>query len=229
MGKRNLSVQVPKNKKNPLRKKFLIFREMELSNSNINKFLIFSPKKAFLIFSQKKPPVFSGLGPKNFPWRNFLYFFLKNLLWKNSFYFLKKPPHFVEMEIPYLYIYIFIFIFQEREFSYISGDGFCFTSWKGTFLYFRKRNFFIHQELELSYISRNGTFLYFGEGIPRTLAYLELEAYSELWHIQNPGIFRSLAYSESWHIQKPGIFKIRSIFRTLAYLELEAYSGLWHV
>ena len=34
--------------------------------------------------------------------------------------------------------------------------------------------------------SGNETFLYFGKGIFRTLTYLELEAYSELWYIQNP-------------------------------------------
>ena len=33
--------------------------------------------------------------------------------------------------------------------------------------------------MKASYISGNGTFLYFGEGIFRTLVYLELEAYSE--------------------------------------------------
>ena len=48
------------------------------------------------------------------------------------------------------------------------------------------------------------------------------------WHIQaysgifrtlfKPDIFRTPAYSEHWHIQHPGIF------RTLACLELEAYS-----
>ena len=31
--------------------------------------------------------------------------------------------------------------------------------------------------------SRNETFLYFGKGIFRTLAYLDLETYSEPWHI----------------------------------------------
>ena len=37
-------------------KTFLIFPEMELSGSNIKKFLIFSQKKAFLIFLKKKTP-----------------------------------------------------------------------------------------------------------------------------------------------------------------------------
>ena len=53
-----------KNKKNPLLKKFLIFREMELSNSKIKKIVIFSQKKAFLTFSQKKPPALSNLSPQ---------------------------------------------------------------------------------------------------------------------------------------------------------------------
>ena len=37
--------------------------------------------------------------------------------------------------------------------------------------------------MELSFTSGNGTFLYFGKGIFKTLAYLKLEAYSEPWHI----------------------------------------------
>ena len=35
-------------------RKFLIFRNMELANSNIKKFLIFSQKKAFLYFGRQK-------------------------------------------------------------------------------------------------------------------------------------------------------------------------------
>ena len=42
--------QDQKNNKNPPRKRFLIFSEMELSSSNIKKIRIFSQKKAFLIF-----------------------------------------------------------------------------------------------------------------------------------------------------------------------------------
>ena len=41
-----------KNKKNPSRKKFFIFREMELYSSKINNFFIFSQKNAFLIFRE---------------------------------------------------------------------------------------------------------------------------------------------------------------------------------
>ena len=56
-------------------------------------------------------------------------------------------------------------------------------------------------------------------------------AYSELWYIQNPGIFktrgifRTLVYPKLWYIQNekyiqnPGL-----LFRTLGYSELEAYS-----
>ena len=50
-------------------------------------------------------------------------------------------------------------------------------------LYFRKWNFFIFQETKLFYTSGNGTFLYFGKGIFKTLAYLEVEAFSESWRI----------------------------------------------
>ena len=48
-------------------------------------------------------------------------------------------------------------------------------------LYFLKRKLFLYfRNLEkIMYISGNGTFLYFGKGIFRTLAYLELEAYFE--------------------------------------------------
>ena len=41
-----------KNKKNLLSTKSLYFQEVELSSSNIKKFLIFSQKKAFLIFRE---------------------------------------------------------------------------------------------------------------------------------------------------------------------------------
>ena len=47
-----------KNKKNPPRKNFLIFQEMELSDSKIKKYLIFSQKKAFLIFPEMEPCTF---------------------------------------------------------------------------------------------------------------------------------------------------------------------------
>ena len=40
-------------------------------------------------------------------------------------------------------------------------------------------------------------------GIFKTMLYPEPEAYSESWHIHNPGIFRTPAYSEPWHIQNP--------------------------
>ena len=38
-------------------------------------------------------------------------------------------------------------------------------------------------------------------GISRTLTYSDAEAFSESWHIHNPGIFITPAYSECWHIQ----------------------------
>ena len=54
-----------KNLKSPLRKKFLIFQKMELSNSKIKKFLIISPKKSFsYIFSKKAPRTFRPRPPK---------------------------------------------------------------------------------------------------------------------------------------------------------------------
>ena len=40
----------------PLKKKFLYTGKMELSNTNIKKFLIFSEKKGFLIFRETETP-----------------------------------------------------------------------------------------------------------------------------------------------------------------------------
>ena len=62
------SAQARKNKTNPLGEKILIFREMEFSNSKIKEFLIFSQKKAFLIFPEMEPCTFwpepSNIFPK---------------------------------------------------------------------------------------------------------------------------------------------------------------------
>ena len=44
-------------------------------------------------------------------------------------------------------------------------------------------------------------------GISRTLTYSAPEAYSEPWHIQNPGLFRAPVYSELWHIQNPRLIR----------------------
>ena len=49
---------------------------MELSNSRIKKFLIFSQKKAFHIFPEMEPCTFWTQAPKLFP----IKIFLKNLL-----------------------------------------------------------------------------------------------------------------------------------------------------
>ena len=92
--------QVPPTPKNPPRKKFLKFLEIELSSSNIKKILIFSQEKAFPIFSYISG---SGHPQKIFifqetePLKSFLYFrkcsklkeflYLRKLnflAWKNS-------------------------------------------------------------------------------------------------------------------------------------------------
>ena len=65
-----------KNKKNPPRENFLYSGKIELSNSHIKKFLIFSRKKAFLCFEKRKPR------------KNFLYFLKRNI----SLYFRKWKP-----------------------------------------------------------------------------------------------------------------------------------------
>ena len=55
-------------------------------------------------------------------------------------------------------------------------------------------------------------------------------AYSELWYIQNPGIFktrgifRTLVYPKLWHIQNQRLLQNPGLFRTLGYSEPEAYS-----
>ena len=46
-------------------RRFLIFRKMKLSSSNIKKVLRFSDKKAFLIFQETNPPPPSKLKKKN--------------------------------------------------------------------------------------------------------------------------------------------------------------------
>ena len=50
--------QSSKNKKNPPRKNFLIFREIKTFDSNIKKFIIFFQKKAFRVFPEVQPCFF---------------------------------------------------------------------------------------------------------------------------------------------------------------------------
>ena len=94
-------------------------------------------------------------------------------------------------------------IFSKENFPYISG--------KETFVYFRKRkprkNYLYLRKGNFLIFSYKKLFIYFEKGRFRTLAYLELETYSEPWYIQNPSIYRT-----------------RSIFRTLIYSEVETYS-----
>ena len=54
-------------------------------------------------------------------------------------------------------------------------------------------------------------------GILRTLCYPD---------IFKTDIYRSLTYSELWHIQNAGIFRIRGIFRTLSNIYDEVFSKL---
>ena len=55
-------------------------------------------------------------------------------------------------------------------------------------------------------------------------------ANSELWYIQNHGIFktrgifRTLVYPKLWHIQNQRHIHNPGLFRTLGYSEIEAYS-----
>ena len=63
---------------------------------------------------------------------------------------------------------------------------------KKTFLIFRKRNFLI--------CSHKKFFFYFGKGIFRTLACLELEAYSEPYYIQNPRHIQHTVKHLRWNV-----------------------------
>ena len=65
-----------KNKKIPSNEKFLYFQEMELSSSNIKKFLIFFQNKTFLIFREMQLSYILGNGNPDKISRNgtFLYF-----------------------------------------------------------------------------------------------------------------------------------------------------------
>ena len=76
-------------------------------------------------------------------------------------------------------------IFSKESFSYISENG----KPGKNYLYFKRT--------ELSYISGNGTFLYFLKGV-------------------------FLKFQETY-IQNPSIFRNRGIFKTLVYSEPEAY------
>ena len=81
-----------------------------------------------------------------------------------------------------------------KKTSYTSGNG---SSKKISYIFFTKRFSYISrngnpekkiifqetESLKTFYISGNGTFFYFWKRVFRTLAYLELEAYSKPWYI----------------------------------------------
>ena len=105
---------------------FLIFPEMELSNSKIKKFLIFSQKKSFLIFPEMEPCTFQLK--------------LEKIKKSTPRKFLK----FQEREIPKK------FLFQRKLFLYFrkrKPRKIIFISGNGIFLCFRK--LFIFQEVTL--------------------------------------------------------------------------------
>ena len=138
---RTFQPKLEKIKKNPPRKKFLIFQEMELLSSNI--------KKIQETETPKKNPYISGnVNPNK----------VSYISGNGTF---QSTP---------------------QKISYISGKGNpeknLYISGNGN-----PEKILILPETELPYISGNVTFLYFGKGIFRTLAYLELEEYSEPGHI----------------------------------------------
>ena len=139
---------------------------------------------------------------------NFLYFFLKKLLWKSFSYFLKKASHPLIFRKPNFLTFRERYIWSPGIFRTLVYSEFeaysehCQTStlkrfcknsylahflasalniflWK-SFLYFFLKKPDLKKFLILS---GNGTFLYFGRGLFRTQAYLELEAYLNPWYI----------------------------------------------
>ena len=78
-----------------------------------------------------------------------------------------------------------------------------FSPEKIFYLFFQKsffeKVFYIFSK-NLFQISGNGTFLCFLKGIFRTLAYLELEAYSEPWYIQNPWHMQNTVKHLRWNV-----------------------------
>ena len=60
------------------------------------------------------------------------------------------------------------------------------------------RNFSNFHETELSYIFLQKSFLYLERNIFKTLAYLEVEAYSEPWCIQDPKHIQSTVKHLQW-------------------------------
>ena len=102
----HLSAQTTKIKKIYSEKKFLIFREMELSNSKIKTFFIFSQKKSFSYIFSKNSPARSSLSPQKATLKKFLIFSQKSpqFFWNGNH---EK-----------------ILMFQETELSYILGSNF---------------------------------------------------------------------------------------------------------
>ena len=119
-------------------KKFLYFRDMELSRSSIKKFLILSRKKSFHIFQETELSYISGnTNPE-----------------ETSYIFSKESCSYISgNRNPEKF-----FIFQETKISYISliFQDVTFRARKMKKITFKKT----HTE-NISYISGNGTFLYF--------------------------------------------------------------------
>ena len=186
-------VQARKNEKNPPRKKFLLSQEMELFTSNIKKIQERdTPKKKTLYISGNGNPqiAYHILGNGTFhlklqkikkkihPEKNsnskikkFLVFSQK----KAFLIFSQKKPSAISSPSPRKPALKKVLMFSQKSLQFF-GNG-------NPEKYFRKRNFIILQETKFSHTFRNGTLLYFGKGIFRTLEYLKLETYSEPWYI----------------------------------------------
>ena len=145
-----------KNKKNASKKSSYIFRKWNFLALILRKFLIFqeteTPYGTFLYFRKWKPKKTSYISGSNLTRK------------KKKKIQPKKISNTSGNGSPEKISYIF----SIESFSYISENR---NPEKIPCISF--------QETELSYISGSKTFLYFGKGIFRILAYLELEAYSE--------------------------------------------------
>ena len=161
--------------KNPARKKFFIFREMELSGSNIKKFLNFSyilgngnPEKNFLYFRKRKPEKASYISEmellspilknkKTHPGKRSLYFRKWNFLTlrlNNFLYFLKRKPFLYFLKWDAAFFSTCSKIHTEKvelsNSNIFSKESFSYISGNKN-----PQKFFVFHKAELSYISGN--------------------------------------------------------------------------
>ena len=157
------------------KRNFLILRERYIQNPGIFRtrgiFRTLSNIYYGMFLQKQLPSALSDLDHQNFFPKKFPIFFPKKPALKTFLIFPQKEPLILQK-------------WKSRKNPYTLGNE--------TFLFFRKPNFLILQETELSYTSGNGTFLYFGKGIFKTRCIF-----------RTTSILRTLTYSEPWNIQSP--------------------------